>query len=155
MMTNKPGPANLASLAVVIMVALLLAASPEPSDAETHAPAGAQGQAEIDPAVEDFVSKVYIHSIPFAEARRFGSDAVPTLIELLNNESYRDYWPNVTTMLGYLGGDDAASALIDFILEEHPQSQNRSVAVAKQAGVYSLGYISNLARSDIAYDFFE
>jgi hypothetical protein len=136
-----------------MQAASALAANPEPSDAETQPLAAAQDQAEIDPAVEDFVSKVYIHGLPSAEARRFGSDAVPTLIALLNNESYRAYWPNVTTMLGYVGGDDAAAALINFVLEDRPQSQNRSVVVAKQAAVYSLGYMSNLARSDIAYSF--
>jgi hypothetical protein len=66
--------------------------------------------------VEDFVHNVYIHGVPFEEARRFkSSEDVEKLGSLLKDSSQQRYWANAATTLGMIGTAQATHHLTEFI----------------------------------------
>lgn len=63
----------------------------------------------------DFVTKQYVHGMPYEEAKAFGGNAVPKLIDMLQNKSLEYYWPNIVTTIGYIGDPSAILPLNNFV----------------------------------------
>lgn len=75
--------------------------------------------AQIDDAlktkVDDLVHKHYINGIPYAQANSLGPDAVPYLLELLNNPDEKEFWVNIIVTLGHIESSTAREPLISFL----------------------------------------
>ena len=65
--------------------------------------------------LKEFVRTHYYHGLPAEQARRFGPEATPVLIEMLRDEQEREAWPNIVRMLGLLENPAASQPLIDFL----------------------------------------
>ncbi len=93
--------------ATVCMLSLLLIACPAGSLA--------QSQDEIQWRVHDLVFKHYMDGIPYAEAHALGSEALPYLLELLENPEVKIYWTNIIVTIGFIEDPSAVDPLIDFL----------------------------------------
>jgi hypothetical protein len=79
------------------------------------APCAAPSQLQAA-TVEDFVHNVYIHGVPFEEARKFkSSEDVERLGSLLKDSQQQRYWANAATTLGMIGTAQATRHLTEFI----------------------------------------
>ena len=108
----------------------------------TVAAAGMTAQAEPQSAsagdVQSFVRQVFIHGVPYEEARRFGREAVPVLLAMLQDPSEQAHWANIVVVLGMIGDPSAVEPMITFI-----QSAGGEQDRARSSAVMSLGYIVN------------
>lgn len=67
--------------------------------------------------IRDFVTRLYIHGVPYEEARAYGPEAIPELEAMLRDESLEAYWRNVVGVLGYVGDPAAVNILKNFLSE--------------------------------------
>ncbi len=65
--------------------------------------------------VRTFVTNLYIHGLPYTEARAYGKVAVPELVAMLNNPAFEDYRGNIVSCMGMIGDPSAAAPLKRFI----------------------------------------
>jgi len=100
-------------------------------------------EAALEARVIDAALVTYIHGMTDEiAAREFGPEAVPVLVDLLQDP----YFPrrdNVVAVLGHLGGDESAQALVDLLSDppvttEYPED-DRALLLAPQ----SMGMIAN------------
>lgn len=81
--------------------------------------------------VRDFVQQTFIHGVPYEEASRYGSSAVPTLLAMLRDPAEEQYWPNIVVVLGMIGDEQAVEPLISFIQSFiQPSGQDERADVA-------------------------
>jgi len=62
----------------------------------------------------NFVSRTYIHGVPYDEARKLGPGAVPTLKLLLGDIALKPYWRNIILTIGFIGGPESYGILRSF-----------------------------------------
>jgi hypothetical protein len=94
--------------------------------------------------IRDFVTTRYIHGIPYEEAKAYGPVAVPTLEEMLRDESLAPYWENIVGTLGYIGDPRAVEVLTSFL-----SSLNGEVPIHKfRAALAVPAALGHLAASD-------
>ena len=76
-----------------------------------------QGAVEISPdaAVVQFVSRDYIHGVPYEGARALGTAAVPALRRYLDVEALKPRWSTVLTTIGMIGAPESYEILHSFI----------------------------------------
>jgi len=77
--------------------------------------------------IQDFVSQVFIEGVNIAEASKYASSVVPTLLEMLGDPEQEATWANVVVVLGIIGDESAVNALIEFIDGDVEGSMSRSV----------------------------
>lgn len=65
--------------------------------------------------VTDFVRATYYHGLPAEQAAAYGREHVPELVEILQDPSEKDAWPNAVSLLGIIGDESAAAPLIEFL----------------------------------------
>jgi hypothetical protein len=93
--------------------------------------------------VMEFVQRFYVGGVPYDEATRFTEEDVPTLISVLNDPEMKPYWANAATVLGIIGGDRAAEALIAFAEDFEGEAVDPETYRAALDAVLSLGYLVN------------
>ncbi len=72
--------------------------------------------AQIPPTdIKTFVTRFYIHGVPYDEAKLYGKSAIPQLTQMLKDKTYEQHWPNIVTTLGYIGDPMAVNDLIQFM----------------------------------------
>lgn len=97
------------------------------------------------PDIRDFVRRVFIHGVPFAEASRYGADAVPTLLSMLQDPREARFWGNIAVVLGMIGDAQVVDPLIAFLearattAARQPAGQYR----ARTSALMALGYLVN------------
>jgi HEAT repeat protein len=96
-----------------------------------------------DKAIRDFVHTTYIEGVPYLEATRFTSAAVPTLLTMLSDTTEQQYWPNIVVTIGMIGTEKDADSLISFIHSGDTHTLDPQVYRAKRAAVIALGYVAN------------
>ncbi len=95
------------TVSMVYMLSLLLIACPAGSLA--------QSQDEVQWRVQDLVFKHYMDGIPYSEAHALGPEALPYLLELLENPEIKIFWTNVVVTIGFIEDPSAVDPLIDFL----------------------------------------
>lgn len=108
----------------------------------------AKTQQEIMPAtqsmdIKDFVHQTFIHGVPYEEANKYGSDDVPTLLEMLEDTSEQAHWSNIVVTLSIIGNETAVDAVLDYINKEEQGELSVSHYTAKTSAVMALGYAVN------------
>lgn len=65
-----------------------------------------------------FVTSWYVHGMPWAQARAYGTEAVPELIQMLNDSAMEPHWAKVVYVLGCIGDGSAKQPLIEFMQQQ-------------------------------------
>jgi len=76
------------------------------------------GRAKADSfgaSVREFARRTYVHGPPYAQTRRFGRAALPTLEAMLSDSADQQSWPTVCSMISHLGYADGYPLLHQFI----------------------------------------
>jgi hypothetical protein len=126
--------------------AVFAAGPPQPAGTDTGATGGAaSAQAGGGPQqdVRDFVRQVFIHGMPFEQATRYGTAAVPTLLDMLRDPAEEEHWPNIAVMLGMIGDERAVEPMIAFIEAGGQDRLSPAHYRAKTSALMSLGYVVN------------
>jgi hypothetical protein len=93
--------------------------------------------------IKDFVRQFFVHGVPYERAMRYGSQAVPTLLDMLADPKEEHAWPNIVMVLGMLGDERAVSPLISLI-EQNPKGELEYFQYdAKKNAIFGLGYLIN------------
>ena len=103
--------------------------------------------------VESFVRKIYISGIPYDEANSYTSANVPTLLEMLQDESESPYWGNIVVTLSIIGDDKALDPIIQFIEKQEEEELLDADYRAKSGALLSLGYLINKTGNMRAIDY--
>ncbi len=75
------------------------------------------GQSPGKPSVDlkTFVTREYIHGIPYEEAKAYGAKVLPELITMLNDKTYENHHVNVVSVMGRIGDKTAIKPLMSFL----------------------------------------
>src|SRR5262245_22553054 len=89
-----------------------------------------------------FITRQYIHGVPYREARAFGPQAVPELVSMLEDQSLEPHWSNVVFTLGAIGHPSAVQPLQNFLKHQRGEV-SRGTFQAMLAVPPALGIIAN------------
>jgi hypothetical protein len=56
---------------------------------------------------------MYIDGVPYVEARDLGPEAVPYLLEIIDDETQRKHWVNAVVTIGFVASSEALAPLIE------------------------------------------
>lgn len=102
--------------------------------------------------VQEFVRRIYVHGLPYAEASSYGKENVPVLLRMLNDPSEAPYWANVVALLCIIGDADVFDPLSEFFRRGDGRLTIEQYR-AKRSVLMSLGYLINRTKSEKALDF--
>lgn len=102
--------------------------------------------------VREFVHQIYIHGVPYEEASKFGSDAVPVLLSMLEDPKEDPYWANIAITLAIIGDDRAVEPLRNFI-QEGSGELSMPRFNAKTSAIMALGYLVNKSENRETLDY--
>ena len=115
------------------------------------AAAGESGAPPED--VRDFVRQYFVHGTPFDQASRYGPEAVPVLLEMLDDPAEVEWWPNIVTVLGMIGEPTVFEPLKAFLEEPTEGTLTRPHYQAKANVPLALGYLVNQSGNEAALDY--
>lgn len=107
-------------------------------------PAGGHTQTdpEIKLKVDDLVGKHYMDGVPYASANALGSQSLPYLFELLEDQSQKPYWVNIIVTIGFIEDSSAILPLLTFL--ETPVDEVDSFSFRALLSIpYALGCIAS------------
>jgi hypothetical protein len=113
----------------------------------------AAGTIRSDPDIEDFVRRHYTHGVPYNDARRFGPDAAPKLLQMLRDPTEKEYWANIVGVLGIIGDASTAAPLIDFVEGNSGKPLDPATYRASMSALVALGYLANRTGDERALNF--
>jgi HEAT repeat protein len=114
--------------------------------------AGPSQEQEPPMDVREFVRQIYVEGVPYEEASRFDSSAVPVLLQMLEDPAEEEYWANIAVTLGIIGDESAVEPLIAFI-EKPVEGISRTQYTAKTSALMSLGYLVNKSGNERALNY--
>ena len=112
----------------------------------------ASREAELPP-IEEFARRVYPDSFPAESISRYDSSAVPVLVEMLRDEDEMASWPFAAAIVGMIGEERDAEALIDFIERPRGSYLSRAEYAGIRSATLALGYLVATTRSAKALDY--
>jgi hypothetical protein len=65
--------------------------------------------------VRTFVKRFYSESAPYAEARAYGVEAIPELVDMLNDPALEPHWSMIIFTMGAIGDPSARQPLLNFL----------------------------------------
>lgn len=130
---------DIAAVAGALIASLVLGAP------LAHAQAGEQVRVDE----YSFVHSLYFHGIPYSDAHKLGSGAVPTLLPLLQNTGEQLYWVNVIVTIGFIGDTTAVHPLLTFLDEQRGEIDDATYRAVLSVP-FALGCLA-FAGSDTAY----
>jgi hypothetical protein len=101
---------------------------------------GVAAQGPVD--IKTFVTRIPVNGIPYAQARAYGSQAIPELVTMLRDRSMEDYWDKIIYVLGCIGDPAATTPLVDFLKSQ----QGEISAQAFRATLAVLPALGHIAR---------
>jgi hypothetical protein len=110
------------------------------------------------PPVGDFVRQIYFDGLPLARAAGYGSDAIPVLVEILNDPEQVLYHQNAALTLGMIGETASVDPLIDYLESgaslpaDASEVESAYSSKGRVAAVVALGYAANLSGSSEAVE---
>lgn len=108
----------------------------------------AGGTQQMD--VRGFVRQTFIEGVPYQEASKYGSDAVPILLRMLSDPGEKAYWPNIVGVLGMVGDERAVGPLITFLSADVQGVLSHPHYKAKSSVPMVLGYLVNKSGNEEA-----
>jgi hypothetical protein len=122
--------------------ALVVVSAAEHGDEVRSTTIGA-GTVQSEQNIEEFVRRFYAHGVPYNEARRFGTSAVPRLLQMLEDPNQKPYWANIVGVLGIVGDQAVVQVLIDFIEGNRGKALDPETYRASLSAIVALGYLTN------------
>jgi HEAT repeat protein len=114
-----------------------------------HLAAGVASGAQSPVDLKTFVTRSAVSGIPYAQARSYGSQAIPALLTMLSDRSMEQYWDKIIYVLGCIGDPAATAPLLDFL-----KTQQGEISVqAFQATLAILPALGHIARGGDAIAF--
>jgi hypothetical protein len=104
-------------------------------------------------SVERFVHSIYLHGLPFGEARHYGPQAVPALLGMLEPTARDPFAGNAAAVPGMIGSPAQAPALIRFAARDPAQSSSQSPSGERLQAMLALGHLVQRTGSDEALRF--
>lgn len=101
--------------------------------------------------IEEFVSRMWIHGVPYSEARKYGDDALPFLLNNLNDRRNDHSWANTVMVLGMIGNADVSRSLLDFLFRRSDVPLSRQEYFAKLSVPLALGYMANRTEDQASF----
>lgn len=98
--------------------------------------------------LKDFVTKDYIHGIPYAKAKSFGPQALPELFSMLNDPKYEQFRVNIVATVGMIGDESAFNPLKEYF-ENQKGEISESTFVSLLVVFQSLGHIGQSGNADV------
>jgi hypothetical protein len=93
--------------------------------------------------VKTRLTRMYVHGIPYADAKSVGAQAIPELVSMLEDPAREEHWTKVVWVLGCIGDPSATGPLVDFL-----KRQKGEVSVdAFRAALAVLPALGHLARA--------
>ncbi len=133
-----------------LVTGLFAAACGGPS--ASTAPTPAEAEATPEDPLEAFVTRVWMHGVPYDQAVNIDPASIPRLLTMLSDPAYEPHWTNVVVTLGMMGDASAVGPLIAFL--EAPGDEISDAAFRARAAVpVALGYIVNRSADDTAYSY--
>jgi hypothetical protein len=77
--------------------------------------ANTQTDDPVKAKVDELVRKHYMDGIQYVQANALGSEAVPYLVEMLNNPADKQFWVNIIVTLGFIEKSSSLDPLISFL----------------------------------------
>lgn len=108
-----------------------------------NAQASQNGQAYAQTGIEGVVRRHYTEAFPYSEIHRFGPSAAPQLAAMLGDPAEREYWSNIASAIGIVGGPNAAETLIGFVDANSGRTLDGNAYRAALAAVMALGLVAN------------
>ena len=93
--------------------------------------------------IEEFVRAVHIHGVPYDKASAYGAEAVPQLLEMLNDPKYEAASANIVVTLCIIADERAVDPVLAFIESGGDAGLSRAQYTARSSALISLGYIVN------------
>jgi hypothetical protein len=97
--------------------------------------------------VRDFVSASYFHGVPYDAARALGPQAVPILIQLIDDPAMAASRATTVVTLGILGSDQAERRIRAFV-ETGTGTLSADEVGVRLDGLTALGYSANVATTN-------
>ena len=76
-------------------------------------------------------------------ASSYDTSVTPELIAMLDSDAEEDHWFRIAGMLGVVGDDRAADALIAFVEKPRPERVSDAVENARKEAIRALGFLVN------------
>lgn len=92
-------------------------------------------------SIEQFVKESTL-PIPYNQARRYGREQVPKLLEMLRDRQREAYWPAAIHVLGLIGDESAYAPLVQFLQNNEPPRVSPTIYDAKIRTVLALGHLA-------------
>ncbi|MGE5180350.1 MAG: hypothetical protein ACM3PF_14785 [Bacteroidota bacterium] len=90
--------------------------------------------------VDSLILRGYIHGLPYEDAHRLGTSALPRLAEILADTTLRPHWANATAAVGAIGGPRAFHMLRSFIWDRFSGPVDQPTYWALTGAVSVLGF---------------
>jgi hypothetical protein len=113
--------------------------------------ASAAPGAKVD--IREFVRRIYPDSMPIDEMMQYGPEDVPALVAMLDDPRERGAWPMITSVLGVIGDDRAAEALMTFVTKPRSGFLRGGTRRSIGSGIVALGYLVERSGNRKALDF--
>jgi hypothetical protein len=69
--------------------------------------------------IESLIYKHSVDGIDYSRAKALGSEAIPFLVEKLNDPDKKEFWVNIIVSLGFIEDPEALPGLIEFLESAH------------------------------------
>ena len=103
--------------------------------------------------IRNFVHETYIEGMPYDAALAYGSGAVTTLLEMLNDPAEAPYRANIAVALCIIADERAVEPVISLIEEPVEGELSAQQYRAKASAVMALGYLVNKSGNDRALQY--
>ncbi len=111
---------------------------------------GLEAQAQRMP-IQEFIAKTYFHGVPYMEAKAYGPQAVPALLQMLDDARMEPHRINILSTIGMIGSSTATQPLIRFF--ESRQGNLSYIDFISTLVVFqAMGYIAQ-GGDDKAYNY--
>jgi hypothetical protein len=106
-------------------------------------------------SIEEFVSQVFVHGVPYEEARLYSSSDVSRVLPWLRDSNKMDYGSNIATTVGIVADSNAFSVLESVINADGADAIPVASYRARFGAIMAMGYVIRGSNDQRARDFLE
>lgn len=110
-------------------------------------------QSSASKKVDEFVSQMFIHGVPYEQASEFTRDDISTLLSIIKDPSRMDHWANAIVTLEIIGDENTLFEIIEFIERDPGGEYLLAHHRAKKAAIMGMGYFINKNSSKTALSY--
>jgi hypothetical protein len=119
----------------------------------TPAASASDGGPSAQVPIEEFARRIYIDSMPFAEAMQYDARDAEKLVAMLSDRREQAHWPMIASLIGIIGTPQNAEDLISFIEKPRRGPIGKADFKAVRSAMVALGYMVERNGSPRALDY--